>query len=69
MKSLLFGAALALVALPVSAADIDCGSASLVKSQKLKLEACVDTGVWESSQGSGDQEFVYFSKDGKADGR
>jgi hypothetical protein len=66
MKSLLFGAALALVALPVSAADIDCGSASLVKSQKLKLEACVDTGVWESSQGSGDQEFVYFSKDGKA---
>ena len=66
MKSLLLGAALALVSLPAVAADIDCGSASLVKSVKLKLQACVDTSVWESSQGSGDQEFVYFSKDGKA---
>ena len=66
MKSFVLAAALALIALPVAAADIDCGSASLVKSQKLKLQACVDTSVWESSQGSGDQEFVYFSKDGKA---
>ena len=66
MKFLLFGAAIALVALPAFAADIDCGSASLVKSQKLRLEACLDTSVWESSQSGGDQEFVYFSKDGKA---
>lgn len=66
MKSVLLGAALALVALPVFAADIDCGTASLVKSQKLKLEACVDPAVWDSSPGSGDQEFVYFSQDGKA---
>ena len=66
MKSLLLGMVLALVTLPAFADDIDCGAATLVKSQKLKLEACVDPAVWESSPGSGDQEFVYFSKDGKA---
>ena len=66
MKSLLLGVALALVALPALAADIDCGTASLVKSAKLKIEACIDPTVWEAGQGTGDQEFVYFSKDGKA---
>ena len=66
MKSLILGSVLALVALPAVAADIDCGAASLVKSAKLKIEACVDPAVWETGQGSGDQEFVYFSKDGKA---
>jgi hypothetical protein len=66
MKSLLLGAMLALVALPAFAGDIDCGSASLVKSQKLKLEACVDSTVWEAGQGTGDQEFIYFTRDGKA---
>jgi len=66
MKSLLFGAVVIFATLPAFAADIDCGTADLVKSQKLKLEACVDPAVWESSPGSGDQEFVYFSKDGKA---
>lgn len=66
MKSLIIGAAIALVALPATAADIDCGSATLVKSAKLKIEACVDPAVWDAGQGTGDQEFVYFSKDGKA---
>ena len=66
MKSLVLAAALALVALPAVAADIDCGSADLVKSAKLKIEACVDPAVWQAGQGTGDQEFVYFSKDGKA---
>jgi hypothetical protein len=66
MKSLIIGAALAFVALPAAAADIDCGTASLVKSSRLKIEACVDPAVWEAGQGTGDQEFVYFSKDGKA---
>lgn len=66
MKSLIIGAALVLVALPAAASDIDCGSASLVKSGKLKIEACVDPAVWDAGQGTGDQEFVYFSKDGKA---
>jgi hypothetical protein len=66
MKSFALGAALALIALPAVAADIDCGAASLVKSAKLKIEACVDPAVWQAGQGTGDQEFVYFSKDGKA---
>ena len=67
MKSLTLGAAaLALVTLPAMAADPDCGSGNLVKSAKLKIEACVDPAVWEANQGTGDQEFVYFSKDGKA---
>ncbi len=66
MKSLVLGAVLALVALPAVAADIDCGSADLVKSARLKIEACVDPAVWQAGQGTGDQEFVYFSKDGKA---
>lgn len=66
MKSFIIGASLALVALPAMAADPDCGSANLVKSTKLKIEACVDPAMWEPGQGTGDQEFVYFSKDGKA---
>ena len=68
IKSLFVGAVLgvALGTLPALAADPDCGSANLVKSAKLKLEACVDPAVWEAGQGTGDQEFVYFSKDGKA---
>jgi len=67
-KSLFVGAAfgLALMSLPAVAADPDCGSANLIKSAKLKIEACVDPAVWEAGQGTGDQEFVYFSKDGKA---
>ena len=36
------------------------------EASKLKIEACVDPAVWEPGQGTGDQEFVYFSKDGKA---
>ena len=66
LKSLLTGAVLAFVALPAMAADVDCGSANLVKSAKLKLEACVDPAIWDAGQGTGDQEFVYFSRDGKA---
>ena len=66
MKSFIIGASLALVALPAMAADPDCGSANLVKSAKLKIEACVDPATWEAGQGTGDQEFVYFSKDQKA---
>jgi hypothetical protein len=66
LKSLLAGAALAFVAFPALAADVDCGTANLVKSAKLKLEACVDPAVWDAGQGTGDQEFVFFSKDGKA---
>jgi hypothetical protein len=66
MKSLLLGTALVLVALPTLADDIDCGAADLVKSQKLKLQACLDPDVWDRSESGGDQEFVYFSKDGKA---
>ena len=66
MQLLPIGAAFALVAFPAIAADVDCGSANLVKSQKLKLEACVDPAVWESGQGTGDQEFIYFTRDGKA---
>ena len=67
MKSFIIGSALALLfALPAAAADVDCGSATLIKSTKLHLEACVDTTVWQPAQGSGDQEFVYFSNDGKA---
>ena len=49
-----------------SAADIDCGTADLIKSQKLALEACVDPSVWEAGQGTGDQEFIYYTRDGKA---
>ena len=66
MKSLLVGAALALVSVPALAADPDCGSANLVKSSKLAIEACIDPATWDAGQGTGDQEFVYFSKDGKA---
>ena len=66
LKSLLAGAALAFVAMPAMAADLDCGASTLVKSAKLKLEACVDPAIWDAGQGTGDQEFVYFSKDGKA---
>ena len=65
-KSLIVGAALAVLTLPAVAADVDCGSANLVKSAKLKIEACIDPAVWDAGQGTGDQEFVYFSKDGKA---
>ena len=65
-KSFIVSAALTLVALPAVAADIDCGSANLVKSAKLKIEACVDPAVWDVGQGTGGQEFVYFSKDSKA---
>lgn len=66
LKSLLIGGAIALIAAPVMAADIDCGKADLVKSVTLKIEACVDPALWQAGQGTGDQEFVYFSKDGKA---
>jgi len=66
VKFTLAAAALAAVTLPALAADPDCGSANLVKSAKLKIEACVDPAVWDAGQGTGDQEFVYFSKDGKA---
>jgi hypothetical protein len=66
MKLLFLGATFALIALPAMAADIDCGTADLIKSQKLKLEACVDPAVWEAGQGTGDQEFIYFTRDGKA---
>jgi len=66
MKSLVLAGLLALVALPAAAADIDCGSADLVKSTKLKIQACVDPAVWQPGESTGDQEFVYFSKDGKA---
>ena len=37
-KSFVLGAALTLVALPAVAADIDCGSANLVKSANVKVE-------------------------------
>jgi len=67
MKSLVLATALALVALPAAAADIDCGSADLVKSKTLQLEACVDPALWQAGQTSNEgQEYVYFSKDGKA---
>ena len=65
-NSILAVAALAQVTVPAMAADPDCGSANLVKSAKLKIEACVDPAMWDAGQGTGDQEFVYFSKDGKA---
>jgi len=69
-KSLLIGAALAFIAAPIAtpvfAADPDCGSADLVKSAKLPIAACVDPAAWQKGDGTGDQEFVYFSKDGKA---
>jgi hypothetical protein len=66
IKAFVLGAAIALVALPVIAADPDCGTAQLVKSAKIGIEACVDPAMWDQGQGSGDQEFVYFSKDQKA---
>lgn len=66
MKLPFLGAMFALVAFPAVAADIDCGTADLIKSQKLKLEACVDPAVWEAGQGTGDQEFIYYTRDGKA---
>jgi hypothetical protein len=70
LKSLLTVAALALIALPAAtpafAADPDCGSGTLIKSAKIKVEACVDMSVWQKSDGTGDQEFVFFSKDQKA---
>jgi len=66
IKALIVGAALALVALPAMAADPDCGTAKLVRSAKIGVEACVDPATWEQGQGSGDQEFVFFSKDQKA---
>jgi hypothetical protein len=67
MKWLIIGAALAFVALPAAAADdIDCGAADLVKSSRLKIELSVDPAVWDGRQGSGEQEFLYFSRDGKA---
>jgi len=65
-KTLIIGAALALVAFPVAAAEIDCGDATLVKSAKLKIAACIDPADWVAGTGTGDQEFVYFTKDQKA---
>jgi hypothetical protein len=66
LRKLTLGAAIALVAVPVAAAELDCGGADLVKSAKLKIEACVDPADWAAGQGTGDQEFVYFSRDQKA---
>ena len=89
-KTLLLGAALALLALPVAAAELgrvdfkgrivvlsddntwayaaeaslDCGTATPVASVKIKIAACIDMADWNAGQGSGEQEFVYFSKDG-----
>jgi hypothetical protein len=67
LRTLIISAALAFVALPVAtpvfAADPECGTADLVKSAKLKIAACVDAADWQTGQGTGDQEFVYFSKD------
>jgi hypothetical protein len=66
LKALIVGAAFAAIALPALAADPDCGTAQLVKSAKIGVEACVDPAMWDKGQGSGDQEFVFFSKDQKA---
>ncbi|MBI4920239.1 MAG: hypothetical protein HY834_00685 [Devosia nanyangense] len=43
---------------------LDCGTATPVASTKIKIAACIDLDDWNAGQGSGDQEFVYFSKDG-----
>lgn len=66
LKSLIVGVAIGLVALPAFAADPDCGSAQLIKSTKLPIAACIDPAVWQPEASSGDQEYIFFSKDQRA---
>ena len=70
-KSLLVAATLALLSLPLAAtatlaqtAAPDCGTATNVASVKIKIAACIDMNDWNAGEGTGEQEFVYFSKDG-----
>ncbi|MBK8083719.1 MAG: hypothetical protein IPK28_07735 [Devosia sp.] len=57
IKSLLLGAvALAFSVAPVLACDT-------IKSQKLKLSACIDDAEWLLQAPQGAQEFLYFSGD------
>ena len=72
-KSLVLAATLALLSLPFAATGVfaqskapDCGDSTLAASTKIKVAACIDLNDWNASTGTGDQEFVYFSKDGKA---
>jgi hypothetical protein len=48
----------------VAAKDGACDPADLLTSGTLTISACVAHAAWEAGEGTGAQEFVFFSKDG-----
>jgi hypothetical protein len=66
LRAIVSCAALLLASASAWAADIDCGSATLLKSTRLKVEACIDPTIWDSARSGAGEEFLYYTKDGKA---
>jgi len=66
VRAIVSSAALLLALPPALGADIDCGMATLLKSARLKIEACIDPTIWDSARSGAGEEFLYYTKDGKA---
>jgi hypothetical protein len=48
----------------VAATNTACDPADVLTSNAVKISACVEHATWEAGDGTGAQEFVFFSKDG-----
>lgn len=51
---------------PSAISTLECGTATPMVSARIAVAACIDPAVWSAADPIGDQEFLYFSTDGKA---